>query len=141
METQALEDLRAEITEAATDESLEPAERVERLQSIREELVAATDEVDLKLAEAGADTESARPLDVELAVAALRERAEVAQEALDSGMLTEAEVTDAGIFTEAEIADLEDADLLDAVATEIIKTGRFDPETGEWAEVADAAAA
>lgn len=128
----ALEDLRSEIKEAATAEGLSDGDRVTRLESIRDDLQEALDDVEAKIAEAVVNRDSARPADIEIAIAALRSRAEAAQESLDDGSLTEADLTEAGVFTTAELDLLADEDLLEATAQELIEAGKIDVSTGEW---------
>lgn len=129
----ALEDLRAEIEEAATEGDLPLADRVARLESIGADLQAAIETVDQKIAEAEADPDSQRPADVEIAIAALRSRAETAQEQMDSGTITEADLTEAGIYTLAELDTFAEEGLLETVAGELIEDGSINVETGEWA--------
>lgn len=127
-----LEEVKAEIEEAATLPDLPVAERITRLEAIREELSEAIDIVDEKLAEAQANPDSQRPADVVVAISALRSRAEMAQEQLDSGSLTEADLTEAGIYTLADLTTFEEEGLLETVASELVADGKIDVETGEW---------
>lgn len=120
-----LEDYKAEIEEA-TSEDVPLDDRVALLESIREELTSTLDIVNEKLAEAAANPDERRPSDIEFAISHLRDRAEVAQEQLDAGNVTEAELTEAGIFTTRELDALEEEELLETAAQELIEAGKIE---------------
>lgn len=127
----ALEELRTEISEAVDDTSMQPEERKALLDSLRTDLIAALSEVDSAIAEADVDPDAPRPVSVELAIAAMRARAESVQEVLDAELVTESELTEAGIFTTAELDYLDGEELLETAAQELIDAGRIS-EAGDW---------
>lgn len=122
MET--LEDLKAEIAEAAGSDQLPPAERAALLQGIRDELASTLEDVDAKIAEATADPDEPAPYTMTMAVARLRARADAVQEQVDAGLLTEQDVAEAAVLTNGDLDQLAEEGLLEATAQELIERAR-----------------
>lgn len=122
--TETLDDLKDELEEAATDESLSAADRLARLREIREELVEATSEADRHIKEAEA-AENAGAVGAALAVAALRERASLHDELIEQGVLTEADFEAHGVLTHAQLDAMDEEGLLEAAALELVASGKL----------------